>query len=236
MSGEAHHQVLVVDDSASIRERVAGHLSDAGYEVIEAHDGIEGLDLAIRSLPDVIVLDVVMPGIDGVRLCSILRERGMRTPVIMLTEKGDISDKVSGFSAGADDYLPKPFDPRELELRIQALIRRSTDVQDRRSSGRIRLGELEIDFDRHAARVSGRDVGLTPIEFKILSILASSPGRVFSRQDLLFSIWDTEYPGYKRNIDPHVTRLRNKIETNPKRPAYILTVWGVGYKLNDSLL
>ena len=227
--------VLLVDDSDSIRRLVADHLQSQGYKVIEATDGIQGLEKGISSAVDVIVLDVVMPGIDGFRLCHLLREKGVVTPIIILTEKSEIEDKIAGFSSGADDYLAKPFSPVELELRVGSLIRRSVDAS-KAEPAIIKRGDLEVDLDGRKARLSGKDVSLTPLEFDILKILASSPGRVYSRQDLLFLIWDSEYPGYKRNIDPHVTRLRNKIEQNPKRPRYILTVWGVGYKFNEALV
>ena len=227
--------VLIVDDNSSIRAEVSEYLRQEGYDVQEATDGIQGLDRGLSSSPDIILLDVVMPGIDGFRLCQLLRQRGVQTPIIMLTEKTSIEDKVTGFSCGADDYLAKPFDNLELGLRIQALLKR-TSVQDHRLAQKvIRHGNLEIDMDRHTVSVNGREVSLTPIEFNIVKLLASTPGYVYSRNDLLNAIWDTAYEGYKRNIDPHVNRLRTKIEDNPKKPKYILTVWGVGYKFNDAL-
>lgn len=201
--------------------------------MIEAEDGIKGLDFGLSSAPDLIILDVVMPGIDGVRLCSLLRDKGVRTPIIMLTEKSAIGDKESGYGAGADDYLSKPFNPRELELRIEALLRRS--VSGKGEEKILKRGDLVVDLTRHQVKVGAKEVALTPIEFSILKLLASAPGRVYSRQELLASIWETSYEGYKRNIDPHVNRLRTKIEDNPKRPKYVLTVWGVGYKFNDKL-
>ena len=231
----ASKSVLIVDDSISIRTAVSKYLKQEGYDVIEAIDGIQGLDRGLSCSPDIILLDVVMPGIDGFRLCQLLRQRGVETPIIMLTEKKSIEDKVTGFSYGADDYLAKPFDNLELELRIQALLRR-TSIKERSSIQRIiRHGDLEIDMDRHTVSIDGKAVPLTPIEFNIVKLLASTPGHVYSRNDLLNAIWDTAYEGYKRNIDPHVNRLRTKIEDNPKKPKYILTVWGVGYKFNDAL-
>jgi DNA-binding response OmpR family regulator len=228
-------KILIVDDNKSIRKMVADYLRPRGYEIEEAIDGIQGLDRGLSSSPDVIILDVVMPGIDGFKLCQLLREKGVKTPIIMLTEKATLEDKVTGFSYGADDYLGKPFSPLELELRIQALLRRATVETQQPNQKPIRHGDLEIDFDRHTVSIGGKEVSLTPIEFDILKLLASSPGYVYSRQDLLSVIWDTAYEGYKRNIDPHVNRLRTKIEENPKKPRYVLTVWGVGYKFNDAL-
>jgi DNA-binding response OmpR family regulator len=152
----------------------------------------------------------------------------------MLTEKAAIADKEAGFGVGVDDYLAKPFNPRELELRIQALQKRARSSNQPQQKV-VKHGDLEIDFTRHKVKVDGKEVGLTPIEFNILKLLATTPGHVYSRQELLTSIWETAYEGYKRNIDPHVNRLRTKIEDNPKRPKYVLTVWGVGYKFNDKL-
>ncbi len=228
-------RVLIVDDNKSIRTTVADYLGDKGYEVLQAADGIKGLDYGLSSSADLIILDVVMPGIDGVKLCQLLREKGVTTPIIMLTEKATILDKEAGYNVGADDYLAKPFNPRELELRIEALQKRTAAKSQQPDKKVVKLGEVEIDFTRHEVKVDGKEVALTPIEFNILKLLASAPGYVYSRQDLLSAIWDTAYEGYKRNIDPHVNRLRTKIEENPKRPKYILTVWGVGYKFNDAL-
>jgi DNA-binding response OmpR family regulator len=174
---------------------------------------------------------------DGFKLCRMLREKHVATPIIMLTEKAEIDDKVEGFSLGADDYLAKPFSPLELDFRLQALLRRvKTDQPGGSQGGILSRGGMEIDLDRHSVTVDGNEVTLTPLEFNILKLLASAPGRAYSRQDLLNVIWDTSYEGYRRNIDPHVNRLRTKIEVNPKRPKYILTVWGIGYKFNESMV
>lgn|SRR5262245_2131351 len=228
-------KILIVDDSKSIRTTIAEYLEAKDYEVLQAEDGIKGLDAAMSSGTDVIILDVVMPGMDGVRLCHVLRERGLTTPIIMLTEKASIRDKEAGYGVGVDDYVGKPFSPRELELRIEALLRRSKPGAPQHEPKAFRRGDLEIDMTRHLVKVSGVEVSLTPIEFNILQLLASSPGHVYTRQDLLNAIWETGYEGYRRNIDPHVNRLRTKIEENPKRPRYVLTVWGVGYKFNDTI-
>ncbi len=228
-------RILIVDDNKSIRAMVADYLKSKNYDVIEASDGIQGLDKGLSSSPNVIILDVVMPGIDGFKLCQLLREKGVKAPIIMLTERASIEDKVAGYSSGADDYLAKPFSSLELELRIQALLRRVAGESQQPEQKILKHGDLEIDLDKHIVRVDGREVSLTPIEFNILKLLASTPGYVYSRQDLLSVIWDTAYEGYKRNIDPHVNRLRTKIEENPKKPKYVLTVWGVGYKFNEFL-
>ena len=227
--------ILVVDDNESIRSMVRNHLGKKGYAVIEAADGVQGLEKALSLKSGVIVLDVVMPGMDGFKVCHLLREKGVTIPVIMLTERTSIEDKVAGFSEGADDYLGKPFDPVELELRIQALLRREPDNSQKTADSVIKRGDLELDLKRHKVKLGDREVLLTPMEFSILRFLASNPGHVYSRQDILAAIWDTAYEGYKRNIDPHVNRLRTKIEENPKKPKHVLTVWGVGYKFNEAL-
>ena len=214
---------------------VSDYLTGKDYDVVEAIDGIQGIEKALSSPVGVILLDVVMPGMDGFRLCQVLRDKGVKTPIIMLTEKQSLEDKVTGFSAGADDYIGKPFSPVELELRIQALIRRAEGQKQEIERKTIKCGDLEMDLEGHTVSVDGKEVVLTPLEFNILKVLASTPGYVYSRQDLLSVIWDTDYEGYKRNIDPHVNRLRTKLESNPRKPKYILTVWGVGYKFNESL-
>ncbi|HSE38401.1 MAG TPA: response regulator transcription factor [Blastocatellia bacterium] len=235
MRGTSGKRVLIVDDNKSIRTMVADYLGARGYEVVQAADGIKGLDYGLSANANLIILDVVMPGIDGVKLCQLLREKGVTTPIIMLTEKATIKDKEAGYGVGVDDYLAKPFSPRELELRIESLRKRTQTAVRAPEPKVLKRGELEIDLTKHIVKVGGTEVVLTPIEFNILRLLASAPGHVYSREDLLNAIWDTAYEGYKRNIDPHVNRLRTKIEENPKRPKYVLTVWGIGYKFNDAL-
>jgi len=235
MSRNEPAKILIVDDSDAVRASVSRYLRELDYTVIEATDGIQGLKKTLSEKPDLLILDVVMPGMEGTRLCQIIRERGINTPIIMLTEKISLEDKVLGFSSGGDDYLAKPFSKEELELRIRALLRRSADRSRGSGVGSISVGDMEIDFDRHKVTEGGRDVVLTPTEFRILELLASTPGRAYSRHELLNYVWDSAFEGYKRNIDPHVNRLRNKLEPNPNRPTYILTVWGIGYKLNDAL-
>ncbi len=229
-------KVLIVDDNHSIRAAVVAYLSEQGYAIEEATDGIQGLAKGLTVAPDIILLDVVMPGMDGFKLCRLLRDKGVTAPIVMLTEKATIEDKVEGFSGGADDYLPKPFNLVELELRINALLKRYGDeTAPAADEAKIVYSGLEIDLDRHKVTVHGKEVELTPIEFSILQLLASKPGVVYARNDLLNAIWQTSYAGYKRNIDPHVNRLRMKIEDHPRKPKYVLTVWGVGYKFNDAL-
>jgi DNA-binding response OmpR family regulator len=233
------HRILVVDDNETIRRAVSEHFSTLEYDVLEAKDGIQGLDAAIKSNADVVILDVNMPGLDGFRVCRFLRERGLTTPVIMLTDRSDLDDKVAGFEHGADDYLAKPFSPVELEVRVSALLRRVAAYGTRppddppARTQALERGALRIDVEGHTVSLDGSLVDLTPIEFSILKLLAYSPGKVYSREELLDLVWDTSYSGYKRNIDPHINRLRSKIEEDPRRPRYIQTVWGVGYKFAE---
>jgi two-component system alkaline phosphatase synthesis response regulator PhoP len=229
-------KVLIVDDNESIRASIAEQLRRSGYAVLEADDGVSGLRAALGEKPDAMVLDVVMPGVDGFRLCELIRSNGVTSPILMLTERSSIDDKKTGFGVGADDYLAKPFDPLEVELRIGALLRRTNEADGNGSSNStLRFDDLVIDLRRHKVTLAEREVSLTPIEFQILKMLAEKPGVVFSREDILNSIWETSYEGYKRNIDPHVNRLRSKLEVNPRKPKYVLTVWGFGYKFNETL-
>ncbi|MFL6209080.1 MAG: response regulator transcription factor [Pyrinomonadaceae bacterium] len=230
-------KILIVDDDESLRPLLAGYFRRAGYEVDERESAEEALPLALSGQYDCFIFDVTMPGMTGLELMRRLRDRDVETPGLFLTAHNEIDAKVAGFQAGADDYLAKPFDPRELEVRVEALLRRANrgpaDGQDEQH--RIAIGDLVIDKRRHEVTLSGQPVDLTPLEFQILERLASEPGRAWSRNDLLDQVWSTDYEGYQRNVDPHINRLRQKIESDPKRPRYVLTVRGVGYKLNDTL-
>jgi two-component system, OmpR family, alkaline phosphatase synthesis response regulator PhoP len=176
-----------------------------------------------------------MPEMSGVELLKKMRERGIQAPALFLTAHDMLDDKVAGFEAGADDYLAKPFSPRELEYRIEALLRRGQAMKKpSEEEDRLEIGDLVVDRRRHEVSRAGNRIDLTPLEFQILDLLASEPGRAWSRNDLLDRVWSTEYEGYQRNIDPHINRLRKKLEADPKNPHYVLTVRGVGYKLNES--
>jgi two-component system alkaline phosphatase synthesis response regulator PhoP len=231
-------RILIVDDDLSMRMLLAEYFRRLGYEVEEYESGERGLDPALTGGFDCFIFDVTMePGMSGLELLKRVRERGVETPAMFLTAHDAVDDKVAGFQAGADDYLAKPFSPRELEVRVEALLRRagkwSAKPEDEKKD-RIEVGELVIDKRRHEVTVGGSRVELTPLEFHILERLASEPGRAWSRNDLLDEVWSTEYEGYQRNVDPHINRLRRKIEPDPKNPSYVLTVRGVGYKLNEA--
>jgi DNA-binding response OmpR family regulator len=176
-----------------------------------------------------------MPEMSGIDLLKKLRDRGITTPALFLTAHDLLDEKVAGFEAGADDYLAKPFSPRELEYRVEALLRRGQGTPQPAGDGdRLEIGDLVVDRRRHEVSRAGERIDLTPLEFQILELLASEPGRAWSRNDLLDRVWSTEYEGYQRNIDPHINRLRKKLENDSKNPHYVLTVRGVGYKLNEN--
>jgi two-component system alkaline phosphatase synthesis response regulator PhoP len=233
---EPVRRILVADDDMSMRMLLAGYLRRLGYEVVETESGEDALRAALAQRFDCFIFDVTMPpGMTGLELLRRLRERDLQTPTLFLTALNEIDNKVAGFQAGGDDYLAKPFEPRELEVRLEALMRRTGTPKEPDGRERIQIGDLVIDKRRHEVTREGAIVDLTPLEFQILARLASEPGRAWSRNDLLDQVWSTDYEGYQRNVDPHINRLRQKIEPDPKNPRYVLTVRGVGYKLNDAI-
>lgn len=232
--------ILIVDDDVSMRLLLAEYFRRLGFEVEDYEGAEDALEPAVSGKFDCFIFDVTMPRITGFELLRRVRERGVKTPTLFLTALDNIDDKVEGFQAGGDDYLAKPFHPRELEARVDALLRRSgqqraDDAEAADGQGQTRIGDLIIDRRRHEVTIAGKPVDLTPLEFQILELLAREPGRAWSRNELLNEVWKTEYEGYQRNINPHINRLRNKIEPDPENPRYLLTVRGVGYKLNENV-
>ena len=230
----AGKRLLIADDDTDMRLLLAEYFRRLGFQVDERENGPAALEAAIRGPFDCFIFDVSMPGMSGFDLLRRVRDRGIQTPTLFLTAHDALSDKVEGFEAGADDYLAKPFSPRELEYRVEALLRRGSATVIETDEERIEVGDLIIDKRRHEVLREGTRVDLTPLEFQILELLASEPGRAWSRNSLLDRVWSTDYEGYQRNIDPHINRLRKKLETDPKNPRYVLTVRGVGYKLNEN--
>ena len=220
--------ILVVEDEVKIARLVRDYLENAGYRVLVAHRGDAGLALARTERPDLIVLDLMLPGLDGLDFCRTIR-RDSQVPVIMLTARADEADKLVGLELGADDYVTKPFSPRELVARVRAVLRRARGAEAEPEL--LRQGDLALDVARHEVSVGGRPVELTPTEFDLLAAMMRAPGRVFSRTQLLDLVQGEAYEGYERTIDAHIKNLRQKIEPDPKNPRYILTVYGVGYKL-----
>ena len=223
-------QVLVVDDEPRIVEIVRAYLEREGFRVITAADGATGLEMARRERPALVVLDLMLPGLSGWEICRTLRAEG-GPPIIMLTARDDVTDKIVGLELGADDYVTKPFNARELAARVRAVLRRARGEQA--PARAIVVGDLTVDPERHEVRRDGQPIALTPTEFAILEALASQPGRAFSRLQLLERAQGEAYEGYERAIDSHVKNLRQKIEPDPRHPRYVLTVFGVGYKMAD---
>lgn len=232
-------RILVVDDDQDIARLVQLHLSDLGFEVDLAFDGQAGLDKAQAAPPDLIVLDLMLPHVDGLEVCRRLRESGHYVPLLMLTAKSTELDRVLGLEMGADDYLTKPFSIGELVARVKAIFRRVEAIQSANQSDeteeRVCVGGLEIDSGRRTVTLDGEPVTLTAREFDLLQHFARHPGRVYSRAQLLDSVWGYGHDGYEHTVNSHINRLRAKIEADPAQPRFILTVWGVGYKFAEPL-
>lgn len=225
------HKILVVDDEEKLREMVRNYLTNEGFIVIEAADGAKAVELHQKERPDLVVLDWMMPGTNGLDVCKSFRQLG-NTPVIMLTAKTEEVDKLLGLELGADDYMTKPFSLRELVARIKAVLRRTLAGGPARDEI-IKIKEMEVDLDGREVKVKNKKIDLTPTEFKILSVLAGNPGRVYSRLQLLDAAFGYAYEGYERSIDTHVSNLRKKIEPDPANPEYVLTVYGTGYRFTN---
>jgi DNA-binding response OmpR family regulator len=224
--------ILVVDDEKRLVSLVENYLSQEGYRVVTANDGLEALEVARREKPDLIVLDVMMPTMDGYEFMR-QHQREQDTPVILLTARVDEDEKVVGLELGADDYITKPFRPRELVARVRAVLRR---VEKTKPQARVlRAADVQVDRENHIVTVAGKMVELTPSEFDLLAELVSAPGRVFSRLDLLDILQGVRYEGYERTIDTHIKNLRAKIEPDPRLSRYIETVYGIGYRFKREL-
>ena len=230
--GTVSSRILVVDDEVQIARVLRGYLEQAGFAVITAHDGREALRLARQEAPDLIILDLMLPEIDGLDVCRALRKES-DVPIIMLTARVEETDRLIGLELGADDYVTKPFSPREVVARVRAVLRRAHDGADSAVEEVVQVGDLSLDVSRRALTVAGQRVELTPSEFEILRVMMRSPGRVFTRGQLLEAAQGEAYEGYERTIDTHIKNLRQKIERVPRRPEYLLTVHGAGYRLRD---
>jgi DNA-binding response OmpR family regulator len=230
MQNAGMETVLVVDDEPTIRDVVVQYLRREGYATLEAGDGDAARELLEREWPNLVVLDLMLPGTDGLALCRWIRGRS-QLPVIMLTARGEEADRIVGLELGADDYVTKPFSPRELVARVRSVLRRSA-AADERPDERVRFGDIEIDAAAREVRKRGNTLNLTAREFELLWFLASHPRRVFSRDQLMSRVWGYEPAFDSGTITVHVRRLREKIEDEPAHPRYLETVWGVGYRLS----
>jgi len=224
--------ILVVDDEKRIAALVRDYLVAAGFRVLLAHDGHMAMAQFRREHPDLVVLDLNLPGMDGIDVARTIRQQA-NTPIIMLTARVEETDRIVGLELGADDYVTKPFSPRELVARVRAVLRRTHGAQP--TAAIVRVGDLEIDPEKRSVSINGTAVPLTTTEFDLLLVLARSPGRVFSRMELLDRVQGVAFEGYERTVDVHIKNLRKKIEPNPRKPRYILTVYGVGYRFAEDL-
>ncbi len=229
----AHARVLIVDDDKKTVDIARLYLEKDGYRVLTAYDGRQALESARQRKPDLIILDVMLPELDGFDLCRILRREGNQVPIIMLTARTLDEDKLLGLDLGADDYVTKPFSPRELVARVRAVLRRVGEAGER-GPERVAFGSLVVDFVRHEVRRHDQRVALTPTEFKLLATLIREPGRAFTRLELLDRVFGVDYDGMERTVDVHVMNLRKKIEDNPAHPLYVATVPGVGYRFEGA--
>ncbi|NLF24893.1 MAG: response regulator transcription factor [Deltaproteobacteria bacterium] len=238
MNGPVSNRVLVVEDDPDIARLLMLHLRDLGYEVDHCSDGQSGLEQALNGSYELIILDLMLPKMDGYEVCKRIRKHNTLVLILILTLKSEVSDKILGLELGADDYLTKPFSIQELQARINALFRRSrpaTTSARTKEPTQIRIKDLLIEISKRKVKVAGREVELTRKEFDLLLFLARNPGRVHSRDDLLNWVWGYNSTGYEHTIDTHINRLRSKIESNPATPKFILTVWGVGYRFAESV-
>ena len=231
-------KVLIIEDDHQIIELLSIHLKDLDFEIEKATDGLSGYRMAVENRYDLIILDVMLPAMDGVEVCRQIRASNIYTPVLMLTAKSEEIDKILGLETGADDYLTKPFSVREFKSRVKAILRRVKMIQEQLSpdfNKRILVGELMIEGEKRKVSINGKIISLTPKEFDLLWLLASHPGRSYSREQLLNLVWGHEFLGYEHTVNSHINRLRAKIETNLDNPKFILTTWGIGYRFNDEL-
>lgn len=233
------HRLLIIEDDADINKLVTMNLRSQQYLVESVARGDDGLEKALTGNYDLIVLDISLPGIDGLSVCQELRKRNINTPLLMLTARDAEVDRVLGLEMGADDYLTKPFSVRELQARVKALLRRAVltqhQVQEAQNDHLLKIGELEIHRDRREVLKNGTLIDLTGTEFDLLVFMAQNPGKVFNRSELLDHVWGYQHSGYEHTVNSHINRLRTKIEKDTAKPNYVITVWGTGYKFNDNV-
>ena len=225
-------KILVVDDEKTLVKGIKFNLENEGHTVDTAYDGEEALEKVRAAEPDLVIMDVMMPKLDGLAACMQIREFS-KVPVILLTAKSEDADKIIGFECGADDYITKPFNILELKARVRALLRRASISEHAAPSRTFTSGSLTIDTERRATKRDGEDIELTAKEFDLVELLMKNPGKVYTRESLLATIWGSEYQGDIRTVDVHIRRLREKLERNPAEPEMIMTKWGVGYYFKD---
>ncbi len=218
--------ILIIDDDKKLNNLLSDYFSKFGFNVTTVIHPEDGLKILKRRLPDIIILDIMLPAMDGFEVCKEIR-KAYSVPIIMLTARGEVTDRIVGLELGADDYLPKPFEPRELLARIQSVLRRSSEDS---KSEIIKCGKLIVDMKKHSVLLDGEDVDLTTMEFKILSLFVKNPGRVFTRNQIMDSIRGIEWDAFDRSIDVLISRLRRKLKDDSRKPSFLKTIWGTGYK------
>ncbi len=234
----AGNKILVVEDDGTLRAMLEYNLNKEGYKVVACADGLDAVEKARREKPEIIVLDLMLPKLDGLEVCRILRKE-MSVPILMLTARADEIDKILGLEVGADDYMTKPFSMRELMARVRAMLRRikmineTAVVETKEASTSISAGDIEIDVSRHLVNVAAKPVNLNPKEFDLLVFLLKNKSQVFNRDTLLEKVWGYDFAGDTRTVDVHMRWLREKIESNPEKPAHLVTIRGVGYKFEE---
>ena len=231
-------RALIIEDDDDIADVVALHLKDLGLTAERAVDGRSGLQKALQNTYALVILDLMLPKMDGLAVCARIREKNPATPILMLTAKSEEIDRILGLEIGADEYVTKPFSVRELVARVKALLRRVQADRDAAAGaaekGRVEIGELALDFDKRRVTRAGATVDLTVKEFDLLALFARTPGRTYSRTDLLNLVWGYQFEGYEHTVNSHINRLRAKIESDPGHPRYLRTVWGVGYRFVEA--
>ena len=236
MSGT--ESVLIIEDDKDIAEVVAVNLADMGLRAERASDGKTGLQKALAGSYSLVILDLMLPGMDGLAVCARIREKNPYTPIMMLTARSEELDRVLGLEIGADEYVTKPFSVRELMARVKALLRRVQADKDslaaKPQGGKIRIGGLEMDFEKRKVALEGKTIDLTVKEFDLLALFARNPGRAYSRTDLLNLVWGYQFEGYEHTVNSHINRLRAKIEKDPGHPIFLRTVWGIGYRFAEA--
>ncbi len=225
--------VLIVEDDPNTVELARLYLARDGHKVLAAPDGLEGLRLAREARPDLVILDLMLPGLDGMEVCRILREES-EVPIVMLTARVEEEDRLAGLDLGADDYITKPFSPRELAARIRAVLRRTASGAVDRGPAELRYGDVTANLRLRAVHVGPAPVRLTPTEFRLLVLLMREPGRTFTREEIMDRVFGYDFDGFDRAVDAHVSNLRRKIEAGEKRPHYIHTIYGMGYRFGDA--
>lgn len=239
----SQQKILVIEDQTDLNALIALNLHSLNFEVVQCHNGIDGLNQALSQTFDVILLDVMLPGLDGLNICQTLRKANITTPIIMLTAKKTEEERIIGLDSGADDYLTKPFSIRELQARVKAQLRRAgfqtlqKESTEHTTNNVLAFHNLTIDKQQRKVLLNQKSLSFTAKEFDLLTYLASAPGKVFSREQLLNSVWGYTYSGYEHTVNSHINRLRSKLEINAHNPKFVETVWGIGYKFNaDSAL